>query len=182
MQFVNLFRLKVFIAIETGLFLSGEGNSPKADLTLEKLGKFVAISLKWPLFISDVNFNNKLLDKLQAISIKNYKKIDNTTDEENFWYNPKSPFSIGQISDELKYLVVQKKFIDILRYGYLNEDHTNNSKFEQKYSLSTLEIDKLLKTSPQIIKIEYIDPKFKASQVRKDENYKLIQLEKLKEI
>ncbi len=58
-QFINLFRLKAFIAIETGLFCSNVSDSSKTPLSLEKLGKFVAITLKWPLIISDLTLQSK---------------------------------------------------------------------------------------------------------------------------
>ncbi|MFM7438527.1 MAG: P-loop NTPase fold protein, partial [Snowella sp.] len=57
-QFVNLFRLRAYIASDTGLF--DEVYDPSNDavtnspLTLEQLAKFTAISLKWPLLITDL--------------------------------------------------------------------------------------------------------------------------------
>jgi|GEM_PF-5759498 hypothetical protein len=62
-QFINLFRLKVFIAAETGLFDGDEA------LTLEQLGKFVAIGLRWPLFISDLETNGELLRQVQDAAV-----------------------------------------------------------------------------------------------------------------
>lgn len=62
-QFLNLFRLKAFIAFRTGLF-GGEN-----ALTLEQLGKFVTISLRWPLLFSDVAENPNLLAQLEHIAI-----------------------------------------------------------------------------------------------------------------
>ena len=130
-QFLNLFRLKTFIASETGLFCISENTFSESNLTLEKLGKFVAISLKWPLLISETNLNPNLLDELQKISLK---KVDN----------------INEISDEAKYWISQEKLIDLLRYGCLNNDGSINPESEKIFSLTDLNLSKLLQTSPRI--------------------------------
>ena len=62
-QFINLFRLKVFIAAETGLFDGDEG------LTLEQLGKFVAITLRWPLLIADLETDAGLLQRIHDTAL-----------------------------------------------------------------------------------------------------------------
>ncbi len=54
-QFVNLFRFRTLIAVETGLF---DGEEP---IFLEQLGKFVAIQLRWPLLIADLERFPELL-------------------------------------------------------------------------------------------------------------------------
>lgn len=46
-QFLNLFRLRTFIAAETGLLDDG-------SLTLDDLGTFIAVNLRWPLLIPDL--------------------------------------------------------------------------------------------------------------------------------
>ena len=56
-QFINLFRLKVLIANETGLFDADETGEP---LTLQQLAKFVVLTLKWPLFIRDLEREPRL--------------------------------------------------------------------------------------------------------------------------
>ena len=58
-QFLNLFRLRTFIAVETGLF------DPPSSLTLEQLAKFVLIHLKWPWFLSDLERDGALLEEVQ---------------------------------------------------------------------------------------------------------------------
>ena len=78
--FLNLFRLKAYIAYETGLLNESTGDN---RLTLEKLGKIVAIDLKWPIFFSDLESQPKLLDELQqiAIDIPDSKYADSTFSE-----------------------------------------------------------------------------------------------------
>lgn len=130
-QFLNLFRLKTFIASETGLFCISESTFSESNLTLEKLGKFIAISLKWPLLLSDINLNPKLLDELQKISLE--KEVN-----------------IKKISDEAKYWISQEKLIDLLQYGCLNNDGSINHECEKIFSLSDINLRKLLQTSPRI--------------------------------
>ncbi len=69
-QFINLFRLRTFIANETGLFDVSEGPFLDESLTLEQLGKFIAICLKWPLLIEDLEKNPKILAELQYLSVR----------------------------------------------------------------------------------------------------------------
>ncbi|MCK4872060.1 MAG: AAA family ATPase [Phycisphaerales bacterium] len=62
-QFVNTFRLRVHIADRTGLLdLDGSAGSPA--VSMEQLGKFVAIGLRWPLLLSDLSKDRGLLSTL----------------------------------------------------------------------------------------------------------------------
>jgi len=66
-QFINLLRLRVYIAAATGLF-DNDLNITEPPLTLEQIAKFTALELRWPLFLSDIEENiNTLLD-LQKIA------------------------------------------------------------------------------------------------------------------
>ena len=60
-QFVNLFRLRLLIAVETGLFDTPRG---ERKLTLEQLSKFVVIQLKWPLLLADLERFPELWEQL----------------------------------------------------------------------------------------------------------------------
>jgi hypothetical protein len=62
-QFMNLFRLQAYIANEIGLFDPGNGGPP---LTLEQVGKFVAISLRWPALLADFADEPELFTRLEA--------------------------------------------------------------------------------------------------------------------
>lgn len=62
-QFVNLLRLRTFIAAETGLF-------DKAELTLPQLGKFIALSLRMPLLLTDLSRDETLLAQLQTLAVE----------------------------------------------------------------------------------------------------------------
>ena len=68
-QFVNLFRLRVYIAKKTGLLDLSDDLSSDENLTLEQLGKFVVINLKWPLLLKDVETDPLMLSRLQEEAI-----------------------------------------------------------------------------------------------------------------
>ncbi|HET7436964.1 MAG TPA: P-loop NTPase fold protein [Thermoanaerobaculia bacterium] len=61
-QFVNTFRLRAFLAHETGLF-----DAP-TNLTLMQLGKIVAIELRWPLLLDHWEEEPDLIRRLETLS------------------------------------------------------------------------------------------------------------------
>ncbi|MCD4780963.1 MAG: SUMF1/EgtB/PvdO family nonheme iron enzyme, partial [Candidatus Omnitrophica bacterium] len=124
-QFINLFRLRAFIAKETGLLDITGKSSPDDLLTLEQLGKFIAISLKWPLFIIHLDANRSLLAELQQEAL-----------------DPKSA--------ELNYWSRDEKFMNLLRAGCLNGIDTSFDP-EINCNLSTVNVDRLLQVSPRLI-------------------------------
>jgi hypothetical protein len=67
-QFINACRLQAYIAIETGLIAEEETGAP-SDLTFEKLGKFVAITLRWPLLATHLEDEPDLLQRLEAVAL-----------------------------------------------------------------------------------------------------------------
>ncbi|MFM7903899.1 MAG: P-loop NTPase fold protein, partial [Microcystis sp.] len=77
-HFINVFRLKVYIANETGLFFEKRDENDNLldpSLTFEQLGKFTAISLKWPLLLSDLENDKKILAKLEEFArVELYKE------------------------------------------------------------------------------------------------------------
>jgi formylglycine-generating enzyme required for sulfatase activity len=123
-QFINLFRLRAFIAKETGLLDIIRESSANDLLTLEQLGKFVAISLKWPLFIIHLDANRSLMAELQQEAL-----------------------NLG--SAELNYWSRDVKFMDLLRAGCFTETDTS---FDPKKNcnLSTVNVDRLLQVSPRL--------------------------------
>jgi len=130
-QFLNLFRLRTYIASATGLF-----DFRKDDdecLTLEQLGKFVAISLRWPLLLADLDANRQLLAELQDKALGK---------------------NVNPLSDSAKYWGTQQKLLDLLRSGCLKDDNSPSSEKEQKCSLSKMNLDKLLQVSPRVIRLK----------------------------
>ncbi|GCL46067.1 SUMF1/EgtB/PvdO family nonheme iron enzyme [Microcystis aeruginosa] len=128
-HFINVFRLKVYIANETGLFFEerGEnGNLLVPSLTFEQLGKFTAISLKWPLLLSDLENDKQILAKLEKFA-------------RGEWSPPNEEESI-------RYWGSYSKLKDLMAYGH--EKSAANSKF----SFAALNVDKLLQVSPRVIR------------------------------
>jgi hypothetical protein len=71
-RFLGLFRLRTFIAKETGL-LAGSEHQPDAEvMTLEQLGKFTALELLWPSLLQEAEEDRGLLTRLeeQAVGLR----------------------------------------------------------------------------------------------------------------
>jgi hypothetical protein len=64
-QFLNAFRLQTHIASSTGLFAQPDDPALGMPLTLERLAKFVALTLRWPALHDDIRATPTLLDELQ---------------------------------------------------------------------------------------------------------------------
>lgn len=78
-RFVNLYRLRAFLANESNFLKEHDG-----DLTLEQLGKFVAISLKWPQLLSEFDSNPDLLGDLYTTALRReLRRIQNTAADDN---------------------------------------------------------------------------------------------------
>ena len=67
-QFVNLFRLRVVIAFATDLFVAPEQTPPAEQITLEKIAKFIAIELRWPLLVAHAEMEPELLSALEQVA------------------------------------------------------------------------------------------------------------------
>ncbi|MDB9507977.1 SUMF1/EgtB/PvdO family nonheme iron enzyme [Microcystis aeruginosa CS-338/01] len=128
-HFINVFRLKVYIANETGLFFEERDENDNLlvpSLTFEQLGKFTAISLKWPLLLSDLENDKQILAKLEEFAL----------DEEK----------IKEYEESIRYWGSHTKLKALMAYGH--EKSAANSKF----SLAEVNVDKLLQVSPKIIR------------------------------
>jgi hypothetical protein len=67
-QFINLFRLRVYIAAETGLFDEDLNKNNECPLTLEKVAKLTAMELRWPIFMVDIQADANTLTDLQQLA------------------------------------------------------------------------------------------------------------------
>jgi KAP family P-loop domain len=85
-QFLNAFRLRAVIASRTGLFAAPE-DPAQTGLTLERLGKFVAIGLRWPALIEDLEEHRALLDELQAYALDEKPAAREPSEAAKFWIN-----------------------------------------------------------------------------------------------
>ena len=105
-------------------------NSP---LTLEQLGKFTAISLKWPLLITDLENHPNLLANLEDYD---RNRILRTRQPDNS--QPRKNLSLDNLID---YWSRRQKLRELL--CYVGENPAKN------YSFAKLEVAKLLQVSPK---------------------------------
>lgn len=127
-QFVNLFRLKAHIAYETGLFDTQESGDLDATLTLEQLGKFVALSLMYPRLLADLDIDRQLLKKLDLRSRKlGLAKPSDFTEAVVRWEHC-------------------KEVMDLISYG--REDIYSTA--TDKFGLGRLNVDQLMRVSPYV--------------------------------
>ncbi|MDB4883216.1 MAG: family P-loop domain protein [Gemmatimonadetes bacterium] len=124
-QFVSMLRLQAFIAGATGLIAESDASEEVRDLiTLEQLGKFVAISLRWPRLVADIEKDRGLLARLQ----------------QHAWTSVVNPDPL------LARWANEDALIDFLRLG---ADSTRNDEAEiGRYRLDTVQVNTLLRVSP----------------------------------
>ena len=136
-QFANLFRLRAYIASDTGLFdeIYDTSNNAvmNAPLTLEQLGKFTAISLKWPLLITDLENYPNLLVRLEHYS-RNHTR-------QSWQSEPLQPRKKLGLDYLIYYWSRRQKLRELL--CYVGEKPAKN------YSFANLEVAKLLQVSPK---------------------------------
>jgi len=125
-QFINQFRFQRTIGKRIGLFSYDKGSAPENMWNCKKLAKFVAISIKWNSIISALNSNRALLTRLQEYALKPENEDKN-----------------------LEKWVRDKRLIELLRYGCIEEGNLSQNAAE--YTLSGLDLSKLLQVSPVIV-------------------------------
>jgi Leucine-rich repeat (LRR) protein len=128
-QFINLFRLKAYIAYETQLLILPEEIEVSEGVTLEQLGKIVAISLRWPLLLEALERDELLLGQL-------------------------SEFAEGMMENSLSSVVARRwaqdeQLLELIRFGCMTEERKKTSEWPM-YTLRHAKIDKLLRVSPKI--------------------------------
>jgi hypothetical protein len=146
-QFVNLFRLKVYIAYLTGLFdriEEGEGNVIQEPLTVFQLAKFTAISLKYPILLLNLELDKSLLSTLFQYNLANRKNFNNI--------QVPSEFS-SQEKNRLIYWLSHDKLRELLAYDVQeNVKELESNQVSSQFSLANLNVQKLLQVSPQVIR------------------------------
>jgi len=190
-QFINLFRLKVFIASNTGLFdelielsretesgteqtndsASGESNLETngeattgtviAPLTLEQLGKFTALCMKYPLLQVDLADNPKLLQSLHRYATER-DAWDNTAEAED---NQEE----SSIRKTTHYWGSYGPLVTLLQVGYDSQPdrtpstHTPSDNDRpphydlHSYDLGNVDVNKLLQVSPPVQPIDRVE-------------------------
>jgi hypothetical protein len=127
-QFINLFRLRAYIAYETGQLVSRENAGREGAVTLEQLGKIVAILLKWPLLLESVAQDKRLLVRLSLFA--------EGRSNSNF------PHEEGD-----KRWTGDSQLIQLLRFGWLDKQGKEDAE-GKRYSLVDVSIDSILEVSP----------------------------------
>jgi formylglycine-generating enzyme required for sulfatase activity len=141
-QFINVFRLKAYIASITGLFdkiEDNEGNIIQEPLTFQQLGKFTAISLKWPLLLLDLDKDNQLLKRLHfehlAMTPENVEKT-----------------SIPEKNNYSRYWGSETKLNELIVFGCWQEGILGQGVINKKFSLAKVKVDLLLQVSPKVVR------------------------------
>jgi hypothetical protein len=144
-QFINTFHVKLYIAKNTGLLnkkKDDDGNIIQEALTPEQLGKFTAISLKWPILLSYFDKNKQLLKILYECS---FHKISSPR-------NKVLQISDSEVSKIIKYWLSHDKLRELIAYGSHEDSNAPN---EYKFSLEKIPIDLLLQVSPRAFFADY---------------------------
>lgn len=127
-QFINVFRLRVLLAYRTGLFRGGDIASHGSGLSLPQLGKFVAISLRWPLFLRDLLRRPILLQELDRIAFEEAKRSD-SPELARRWSN-------------------RTRLMELIRH--VPSDAASDADAVKGYRVGELEVAKLLAISPVV--------------------------------
>lgn len=134
-QFLNLFRLRALLASQTGLFGSSRNERRFNPLTLDQLGKLVAISLRWPLLFVDLEDNRDLLRDLQNL----------------VWNDP--PAKSGPDYPRLEYWSANLNLLRLIAFPAefpAKERITMSNSDEARYGLGRIDVDRLLQVSPTV--------------------------------
>jgi formylglycine-generating enzyme required for sulfatase activity len=147
-QFLNLFRLKFYIAYLTGLFdriEEGEGTMSQEPLTVFQLAKFTAISLKYPLLLLDLELDKSLLSTLYRYDlVGNRKNFDNVKGQGEFSSQEKNRLIYWLGHDKLRALLASNV--------QENVKESESNQVSSQFSLANLNVQKLLQVSPQVIR------------------------------
>lgn len=136
-QFLNIFRLYGYLADELGIlrYKNGLGGGERG-LSLEQLGKVVALSLKWPQFISEAMDNAKFIqDFLQYV----YSETDDNTKNLN--------------SMQFKLWKNEEKLIKLLREGCEKPNGQVDPKLTPRFGLNAVNIVELFKVAEPVFRL-----------------------------
>ena len=150
-QFINVFRLKAYIAYETGLFYEEKNNEQEIinnHLTLQQLGKFTAISLRWPLLLLDLETDGQLLHKLEDSALSPHFIVPN-----------KIGSGFRERANELdrdknvRYWDSHRKLKELMAYGCLEKSEDDQTpQINPIFSLAEMKVERLLQVSPLIVR------------------------------
>ncbi len=122
-QFINLFRLRTYIASELGLF-----DDPFEQwLTLHQLGKSVAILLRWPLLLSDLAHDRTLLRDLHNLAVGKGPRLKSRGDA------------------RFQRWARRQKLLDLLAANCFNDEGNLDEERERLYGLANVDPEGLLR-------------------------------------
>ncbi len=79
-QFINVFRLNAYIFWKTGRLrlttISHDLMPGIGEMTIEKLGRFLAITLRWPRFVEALEDHPSMLSELQRLALKRSDRVN----------------------------------------------------------------------------------------------------------
>lgn len=129
-QYINLFRLRVFIAAATGLF-DQKADDQRPALTLEQLGKFVAVILHWPILLAEMESMPDLLSTLQKLAV-----------------DPSQTEDPSKLSPIVRRWTRRSDLMNFLSSGV-----TKNTVETSEWSLTGVNVPLLLQVLPQVRKV-----------------------------
>jgi hypothetical protein len=138
-QFINTFRLKTHISDATGLF--ADSKREYYPLGLERLAKFTAISLRWPLLLADLDDDPILFDKI-------YEYLWQTAETSPA---TKAVSQTNAPAPSLQQPNIAEKWSKVRLLAELLLDGCPSGESDEEnriWSLIKLDVQKLLRTSP----------------------------------
>lgn len=136
-QFINSFRLKAYIAYNTGQFNPPVDAEDVQALTFEQLAKFVTLELRWPLLLANIEENNELLGRLS-----HYAEARKNNPDEIRLYPEGSPLEELWRNDT--------ELMELLALKATPSSESDENKYYTDYSLTNLDVKSLLKISAKV--------------------------------
>jgi len=113
-QFINIFRLRVLIAFETGLFIAPIDTPLFERLTLQKLAKFVAIELRWPLLLAHLDNEPDLIRNLENVALNTTPSASQKTFRVDYWSRKPELMMLLRAGFDAKGTVIEGEISDWL--------------------------------------------------------------------
>jgi formylglycine-generating enzyme required for sulfatase activity len=103
------------------------------------LGKFTAISLRWPLLLLDLENDGQLLQKLQDFALRDYFPLPETEGVKP--------------DDAVRYWGSHPKLKELIAKGCLEKpEGAATLQINPKFSLAALKVERLLQVSPKVVR------------------------------
>lgn len=135
-KFVNLYRLRIMLAQKDSVLNTDKTAGEARQITLEQLGKFVAISLRWPRLLSQISEDSELLVQLENFAVGTVPR-ENVPRAVRSWTRHKNLITLLRHGcEEIRGDQVSPELIDLRRIN--------------RFSFFGADIDALLQISPRV--------------------------------